>query len=284
MVTISTPLGGLPPASSGVAHPAGGASCLGFSAARALEEGAAVIGVGFFAAVSDDPARARVDAAVVAFAADRFGFAFAAAGLALAEAAGFAFAAAGFADEAFAADDGFAFAFAAGDFADEVLAAGDFAEAAAGLAFAAAGFFADVALPATESAAFAVAFAFALLFALAVVVAGASTFDCAFAAEPAGFFAFAGEALFVFAVDAFALPAAGPLRPGAVFAVAFAAAATASAAALVEGVVSVEPGAALPSASWRPVEGLSPRFRERRTGRVRGRLERTSRWVSSAIG
>jgi hypothetical protein len=46
VVTSSTPLGGAPPASSGVAQPAGGASCFGFCAARAFEEGAAEIGVG----------------------------------------------------------------------------------------------------------------------------------------------------------------------------------------------------------------------------------------------
>ena len=97
---------------------------------------------------------------------------------------------------------------------------------------------------------------------------------------------FAVEAFVFFAADALAadgFAAEAPLdalRPGAVLLAAFAAAATASAAALV----FVEPLAPLEASDRRPAAGASPRFRERRTGRERGRLERTSRWVSSAIG
>jgi hypothetical protein len=145
-----------------------------------------------------------------------------------------------FAAVVFFADDAFAVA-RAGDFFAEGFFADDFALARAGVFFAAAD---DDALLARED-------------------------DELFAREE--------DPLFAPDEDFFA--PAGLFRAGALLDVAFAAAATASAASLVEALL-----VPLPSAVRRPAAGASPRFRERRTGRERGRLERTSRWVSSAIG
>ena len=287
MVTSSTPLGGAPPASSGVAHPAGGASCFGFCAARAFDEGAAEIGVG--------PAEA--------FAAS-FAFAVAVgAGVARVADGSFAPALFAFADDVLAERDGalpfagedFAAVFA-GEVAALVLAGEDFAAVFAGEA---------AVLPFADEV-FAVLFAeddeallfagevFAVLFAEdddALLFAG-EDFAVLFAeddealvfADPLAAFFFAASFAFAVAVGAgFARVEDGSFAPaddrreGAVFAVSRAAAATLWAASLVA------PLAALPSAALR-LEGLSPRFRERLTGRERGRLERTSRCVSSAIG
>ena len=276
MVTISTPLGGAPPASSGVAQPAGGACSFGLSAVRFFEEGAAVIGVGFFAFAPLDfgPAAAAFSAA----------FAVAAAVLAV-EVEGvavFGFAAAGFLFAgafALAATLSAAFAVDAAFGLDAVEAFGLEPVAAFGLdAVEAFGLDADEAFALDAAFGF-VADAFALLAAELVALAFAAVFVPLFAVVPVLFARDEDE-------DALGLDAPPPFaeeRDGAVFAAAFAAAATVAAASLVAGALSVEPDAALPSASRRPVEGLSPRFRERRTGRERGRLERTSRWLSSAI-
>ena len=292
MVTISTPLGGAPPASSGVAQPAGGACSFGLSAVRFFEEGAAVIGVGFFAFAPLDfgPAAAAfsaafaVAAAVLAVEVEGVAvFGFAAAGFLFAG----AFALAATLSAAFAVDAAFGLdaveAFGLEPVAafglDAVEAFGLEPVAAFGLdAVEAFGLDADEAFALDAAFGF-VADAFALLAAELVALAFAAVFVPLFAVVPVLFARDEDE-------DALGLDAPPPLaleRDGAVFAAAFAAAATVAAASLVAGALSVEPDAALPSASRRPVEGLSPRFRERRTGRERGRLERTSRWLSSAI-
>ena len=286
MVTSSTPLGGAPPASSGVAHPAGGASCFGFCAARAFEEGAAEIGVGpaeafaasFAFAVAVGAGVARVDdgsfaPALFAFADDLLAVLFAERDEALP-----------FAGEDFAAVFGDAEAFA---LAGEVFAEDDEALVFAGEAFAAV-FAGEVAALVFAREVFAVVFAEdddALLFAgedFAVLFAEDD--EALVFADPLAAFFFAASFAFAVAVGAgFARVEDGSFAPaddrreGAVFAVSRAAAATLWAASLVA------PLAALPSAALR-LEGLSPRFRERLTGRERGRLERTSRCVSSAIG
>jgi hypothetical protein len=216
-VTISTPLGGLPPASSGVAHPAGGASLGGFCVRRACAVRAAEIGVGAFALPSLLPP-------VRAFAVAR-GFAFAVVFdaellLAVVLDAELLFAVVFFA-ELFACAR-------AGD-----LRAGDL---------------------------LAVAF-FAVAF-LAVVFFAAGDFFAA---------AFLGFALLA-------------RRLGAVREAAFAASVAAFAPELADSVSVEPPEGALPSAARRPDAGASPRFRDRLTGRDRGRLERTSLRLSSAIG
>jgi hypothetical protein len=274
---------------------------LGFCAARAFEDRAAEIGVGRVGLPSD-PAPA-LEAAAFAFAAGAaelfaraavpdFALRATVSDVFARDERDFAaeddraaddflagdFLAAGFADDFFAvvlAEEDRAVVFAAEDF----LAGAFFAVAFAAEDFFAAGLAEDFFAVVLAEEDRAVVFAAEVFFAGDFFAAGLA--EDLFA--PA-LFAFALADAVLFAGPLFAAPDPDRFRAGALFEADFAAAATASAASLVDELDRVEPRAALPSAARRPVAGASPRFRERRTGRERGRLERTSRWVLSAIG